>query len=98
MSAEMPYPGIGERMVRVEDRQDRIESAVTSLHATSAVHTEQIADMQGDVKDIAQTFKEASASTNMRIDRLIKAVWAAVAVLLPIAAALMMWAFQNGGG
>ena len=94
----MPYPGIAERMVRVEDRQDRTDTAISSLLATTAVHTEQIADMQGDMKDIAQTFKEASASTNMRIDRLIKAVWAAVAVLLPIAAALMMWAFQNGGG
>lgn len=93
----MPYPGMGERMVRVEDRLDRTDTFVTSLVATTAVHTEQIADMQGDVKDIATSFKEASASTNMRIDRLIKAVWAAVALLLPIAATLLMWAFQQGG-
>lgn len=97
MGTEMPYPGIGERMVRVEDRQDRTDTAISSLLATTAVHTEQIADMQGDVKDIATSFKEASASTNMRIDRLIKAVWAAVALLLPIAATLLMWAFQQGG-
>lgn len=91
----MPYPGIAERIVRVEDRQDRADTAISSLLATTAVHTEQIADMQGDMKDIAQTFKEASASTNLRIDRLIKAVWAAVVLLLPIAVTLLMWAFQS---
>lgn len=91
-----PYPGIHERVVRVEDRQDRQDTAISSLLATTAVHTEQIADMQGDMKDIAQTFKEASASTNLRIDRLIKAVWAAVVLLLPIAVTLLMRAFEAG--
>lgn len=80
--------------MRVEDRQDRQDTAISSLLATTAVHTEQIADMQGDMKDIAQTFKEASASTNLRIDRLIKAVWAAVVLLLPIAVTLLMRAFE----
>lgn len=95
MSMGSPYPGLNERVVRVEDRQDRTDVAVSSLLATTAVHTEQIADMQGDMRDIAQTFKDASAATNTRIERLIRAVWSAVVVLLPIAASLLMWAFQN---
>jgi len=84
-----PIPVLTGRLDRVERRQDVTDTAVAALATTAAVHTEQIATQRTDLHEVGEAFKEASAATNKRIDRLLAAAWALVVVLIPIAYALL---------
>jgi hypothetical protein len=90
-----PLPILSGRLDHVERRQESTEVAVASLTTTVAVHTEQIAAQREDLHEVAIAFKEAGAATNKRIDRLLQAVWAAVALLIPTAVSLIALVIQN---
>lgn len=89
MATETPYPGWPDRLVRVETRLDQAEATVTAHGVAIAVHSEQLAVQKDDLRDVAAVFKEESEKTNARIDRLLKAAWALVLVLIPVAASLI---------
>lgn len=92
--SDAAVPGLAPRLDRVERRQDNQEVTVAALTTTVAVHTEQIAGTRSDLQEMNTTFKETAATTNARIDRLIKAVWAAVVFLVPTAVSLVALALQ----
>jgi hypothetical protein len=90
-----PFPVLVGRVDRIERRQDVTDSTVAAHSTTLAVHTEQIAGTREDLVSVAETFKEATAATNARIDRGVRAVWAVVGLLIPTAISLVALVIQN---
>jgi len=86
-TADMPYPNnaIAARVDRVERRQDNTEAAVSGLLATTAVHTAEMSNLKDDIRDLIG----AIAQANQRVTNILRAIWALVLVLIPVAVSLV---------
>ena len=89
---EIPYPNAClDRMKRVEQRQDGTERNVARLFTASAVQNERATSIKADIRDLLDEI----ARTNARFDRFLRAIWALVLVLIPVAASLVAIAVTN---
>jgi hypothetical protein len=87
MSTDIPYPTnlLIERVAKVETRQEHQDAAVAALLTTSAVHSEQMIGVKEDVQQVRQT-----------LSSILRAIWALVLVLIPVAAGIITLAFKGG--
>jgi hypothetical protein len=87
MSTDLPYPTahLAERMTKVETRQEHQDAAVAALLTTTAVHSEQMIGVKEDVQQVRQT-----------LSSILKAIWALVLVLIPVAAGIISLAVNGG--
>lgn len=87
MSTDLPYPAslLAERVSKVETRQDHTDAAVSALLTTTAVHAEQMLGVKDDIKDVRAT-----------LSSILRAIWALVLVLIPVAAGIITLAVQGG--
>jgi long-subunit acyl-CoA synthetase (AMP-forming) len=87
MSTDLPYPTahLAERMTKVETRQEHQDAAVAALLTTTAVHSEQMVTVKEDVVEVKQT-----------LSNILRAIWALVLVLIPVAFGIIVLAIQGG--
>lgn len=86
-TADMPYPNnaLAARLDRVERRQDNSDSVVSGLLATTAVHSAEVTNLKDDIRDLIG----AIAQANQRVANILRAIWALVLVLIPVAVSLV---------